>query len=119
LRREAARRPREDWPVLASGHLSRAVAGGGAALDACDLAQVRPLLRSRALLAGDLAAVGVTDPTRVIGRHLTPELVEILTVGYGGRVRPVRPEEAFCWPITPDEALDIAAGNALADERLT
>lgn len=114
LRREAARRSREDWPSLASEHLSRAVSGD--ALDACDLAQVRPLLRTRVLLEDDLVAAG--DPTRVIGRHLSADLVEVLTVGYGGRVRPVRPEEALCWPITPGQALDIAVANALADERL-
>lgn len=117
LRREAGRRPREDWPTLASEHLSRAAAGD--ALDVCDLAQVRPLLRTRVLLEDDLPAAGIGDPTRVIGRHLTPELVEILTVGYGGKVRPVRPEEAFCWPIPPGQALDLAVANALADERLT
>jgi hypothetical protein len=118
LRREAARRPREDWPMLASEHLSRTVAGAAETFDVCDFAQARPLLRTRALLAGDLAAAGI-DPTRVIGRRLGDGLVEILTVGYGGRVRPVRPEEAYCWPIPPAQALDIAIRNALADERLT
>lgn len=119
LRREAARRPREDWPALASEHLSRTLTGVAEALDVCDFAQARPLLRTRVLLAADLAAAGITDPSRVVGRYLNDELVELLTVGYGARVRPVRPEEVFCWPVTPGEALDIAVGNALADERLT
>nr|PZN39917.1 MAG: hypothetical protein DIU60_19980 [Actinomycetota bacterium] len=119
LRREAARRPREDWPALASEHLVRTLAQAAEALDVCDFAQARPLLRPRVLLAADLAAAGIPDPSRMIGRRLDDELVEVLTVGYGTRVRPVRPEEAYCWPVTPGEALDIAAGNALADERLT
>lgn len=118
LRREAGRRSREDWPKLAAAHLRHAVADAGRGLDVCDLAQARPLLRTRVYLEDDLPAAGITDPTRVIGRHLTAELVELLTVGYGGSVRPVRPEEAFCWPIPPGQALDVAAANVLADERL-
>src|SRR5690606_5143633 len=50
--------------------------------------------------------------SRIIGRHLSADLIEVLTIG----ARPVRPEEAFCWPISPAEALDVAVGNALADE---
>jgi hypothetical protein len=119
LRREAGRRPREDWPALVSEHLAHSVAAAADPLDVCDLAQVRPLLRTRAYLEDDLEAAGIPDPTRVIGRHLTAELVEILTVGYGGSVRAVRPEEAFCWPIPPGQALDLAVGNALTDERLS
>ncbi|GII87518.1 hypothetical protein Ssi03_55080 [Sphaerisporangium siamense] len=111
LRREVARRPREDWPTLAAGHLTRAVERGDHLPDVCDLARVRPLLRTRLVRADDLRE----DPSRLIGRHLGSDLVEILTV-YG---RPVRPEEAFCWPVTPAEALDLAAANVLADERLT
>lgn len=118
LRREVGRRCREDWPKLAAAHLGHAVADAGRGLDVCDLAQVRPLLRTRVYLEDDLPAAGVPDLTRVIGRHLTAELVELLTVGYGGAVRPVRPEEAFCWPIPPGQALEVAAANALADERL-
>ncbi|WP_181871287.1 hypothetical protein [Sphaerisporangium album] len=111
LRREAARRPREDWPTLVAGHLSRTVARADDMPDVCDLARVRPLLRTRVVLADDLE----DDPSRLIGRHIGSDLVEVLTV-YG---RPVRPEEAFCWPVTPAEALDLAAANVLADERLT
>ncbi|WP_279786177.1 hypothetical protein [Sphaerisporangium sp. TRM90804] len=111
LRREAARRSREDWPVLVSEHLARAVARSDDLPDVCDLAQVRSLLRTRVVLADSLG----DDPARVIGRHVGSDLVEILTVSG----RPVRPEEAFCWPITPAEALDLATGNVLADERLT
>lgn len=118
LRREAGRRSREDWPKLAAAHLRHAVEDAGRGLDVCDLAQARPLLRTRVYLEDDLPAAGITDPTRVIGRHLTADLVELLTVGYGGSVRPVRPEEAFCWPIPPGQALDVAAANVLADERL-
>ncbi|HEY9523150.1 MAG TPA: hypothetical protein VIR33_07910 [Thermopolyspora sp.] len=119
LRREAGRRPREDWPRLVSEHLTHSVATAADPLDACDYTQVRPLLRTRAYLEDDLTGAGIPDPTRVIGRHLTPDLVEILTVGYGGQVRPVRPEEAFCWPVTPGQALELAVSNALADERLS
>jgi hypothetical protein len=119
LRREAARRPRDDWPSLVSEHVSHSVTTAADPLDVCDLTQVRPLLRTRAYLEDDLGDAGIADPTRVIGRHLTPDLVEILTVGYGGSVRPVRPEEAFYWPVTPGQALDLATANALADERLS
>lgn len=107
LRREAARRPREDWPVLVSEHLARAMSDEP--FDACDLASVRPLLRTRVHPADDPA---LPDPSRIIGRHLSADLIEVLTIG----ARPVRPEEGFCWPISPAEALDVAIGNALADE---
>ncbi|WP_245655799.1 hypothetical protein [Microtetraspora fusca] len=108
LRREAARRSREDWPMLVSEHLAHAVSGEP--FDACNLAPIRPLLRTRVRAADDPA---IPDPSRIIGRHLSADLIEVLTVG----ARPVRPEEAFCWPIPPAEALDVAVANALADER--
>ncbi|GAA3824034.1 hypothetical protein GCM10022226_50780 [Sphaerisporangium flaviroseum] len=111
LRREAGRRSREDWPVLVSDHLARAVARADDLPDVCDLAEIRPLLRTRVVLADSLDE----DPSRLIGRHVGSDLVEILTVSG----RPVRPEEAFCWPISPAEALDLAAGNVLADEKLS
>ncbi|WP_308249884.1 hypothetical protein [Sphaerisporangium fuscum] len=111
LRREAVRRPREDWPVLVSGHLTRAVSRADGLPDVCDLPQVRPLLRTRVVRAEDLG----DDPSRLIGRHIGSDLVEILTVS--GRA--VRPEEAFCWPLPPGEALDVAVGNVLADEKLS
>ncbi|MFC7385674.1 hypothetical protein [Sphaerisporangium rhizosphaerae] len=110
LRREAARRSREDWPVLVSEHLARAVARPEDLPDVCDYAQVRPLLRTRVVLADGLE----DDPSRLIGRHLGSDLIEILTVSG----RPVRPEEAFCWPVPPAEALEAAGRNVLADERL-
>ncbi|MFC4590035.1 hypothetical protein [Sphaerisporangium corydalis] len=110
LRREAGRRSREDWPVLVSGHLSRALARAGDLPDVCDLTQIRPLLRTRLVLADT-----VEDASRLIGRHVGSDLIEILTVSG----RPVRPEEAFCWPIPPAQALDLAAENVLADERLS
>ncbi|GIH70063.1 hypothetical protein Mth01_23160 [Sphaerimonospora thailandensis] len=108
LRREAARRSREDWPMLVSEYLAHAVSGEP--FDACNLAPIKPLLRARVHAADDPA---IPDPSRIIGRHLSPDLIEVLTIG----TRPVRPEEAFCWPVPPAEALDIAIGNALADER--
>ncbi|MDF5753755.1 hypothetical protein [Spongiactinospora sp. TRM90649] len=116
LRREAARRTRDDWPMLVSEHLTHAVEVAGEPLDACDLAQVRPLLRTQVRLADDLEA------DRVVGRHLSADLIELLTVGYGGAVRPVRPvrpEEAGCWPIPAGQALDLALRNARDDERLS
>jgi hypothetical protein len=109
LRREAGRRSREDLLMLVSDHLSHAVSRADDLPDACDLAQIRPLLRTRVVLADSLE-----DPSRLIGRHVGSDLVEILTVSG----RPVRPEEAFCWPIPPAQALDLAAENVLADERL-
>ncbi|WP_239103909.1 hypothetical protein [Microbispora corallina] len=110
LRREAGRRSREDWPMLVSEHLSHAVSGEP--FDACNLTPIRPLLRTRLHAADDPA---IPDPSRIIGRHLSADLIEVLTIG----ARPVRPEEAFCWPIPPARALDVAVGNALADERPT
>jgi hypothetical protein len=110
LRREAARRSREDWPMLVSEHLSRAISGEP--FDACNLPRIKPLLRTRVHAADDPS---IPDPSRIIGRHLSADLIEVLTIGG----RPVRPEEAFCWPIPPAEALDVALDNALADERLT
>nr|WP_184988110.1 hypothetical protein [Sphaerisporangium rubeum] len=109
LRREAARRPREDWPVLVAEHLAAAGRDPGLP-DVCDLAAVRPLLRTRVVRADTL-----DDASRVVGRHIAADLVEILTVS--GRA--VRPAEAFCWPVTPGEALDLAARNVLDDEKLT
>ncbi|MEZ0071147.1 hypothetical protein [Planotetraspora sp. GP83] len=108
LRREAGRRSREDWPMLVSEHLAHAVSGEP--FDACNLTPIRPLLRTRIHTADDPA---IPDPSRIIGRHLSADLIEVLTIG----TRPVRPEEAFCWPIPPGEALDVAVDNALADER--
>ncbi|MEV7967993.1 hypothetical protein AB0O34_18690 [Sphaerisporangium sp. NPDC088356] len=111
LRREARRRSREDWPTLVSDHLARTIARGDDLPDVCDLAQIRPLLRTRVVLADSLE----DDPSRLIGRHVGSDLVEVLTVSG----RPVRPEEAFCWPVTPAEALDLGAENVLADEKLS
>ncbi|MGC5012125.1 hypothetical protein ACLQ2R_15285 [Streptosporangium sp. DT93] len=119
LRAEALRRSREDWPVLVSGHLAHALATADEPFDACDLDQVRPMLRTRIQLDDDL------DPAHVVGRHLTADLVEVLTVGpastgSGGLTgRPVRPEEVGCWPITAGQALDLALENARRDERLS
>ncbi|MEW9531135.1 hypothetical protein [Microbispora sp. NPDC049125] len=107
LRREAARRSREDWPMLVSEHLAHAVSGEP--FDACNLTPIRALLRTRVHAADDPE---IPDPSRIIGRHLSADLIEVLTVG----ARPVRPEEAFCWPIPPAQALDVAVENALADE---
>ncbi|MFC4062063.1 hypothetical protein ACFOWE_27490 [Planomonospora corallina] len=112
LRAEAARHSREDWPTLVSEHLAHTLATLDEPLDACDLAQIRPLLRTRLQADDDLG------PARLVGRHLAADLVEVLTVGYGQAGRPVRPEEVGCWPITPAQALDLAAANIRADERL-
>ncbi|MER7502545.1 hypothetical protein [Nonomuraea pusilla] len=109
LRREAGRRAREDWPVLVSEHLAHAVAGAGRTPDVCDLRQARPLLRTRVESVDDVA-----DLSRVVGRHLNADLVELLTVGS----RAVRPEEAGCWPLPSARALDLAASNVRRDERL-
>jgi len=111
LRAEALRRSREDWPVIVSEYLSHTLATMDEPFDACDLEQVRPLLRTRVQLDDDL------DPARVVGRHLTADLVEVLTVGDAGR--PVRPEEVGCWPITAAQALDLALDNARGDQRLS
>ncbi|GGS56664.1 hypothetical protein GCM10010156_14070 [Planobispora rosea] len=113
LRAEAGRRSREDWPMLVSEHLAHTLATLDEPLDACDLSQVRPLLRTRIQPDDDLASA------RVVGRHLTADLVEVLTVGYGTGGRPVRPEEVRCWPVTAAQALDLALDNARQDERLT
>ncbi|MFI6503470.1 hypothetical protein [Nonomuraea typhae] len=108
LRREAGRRAREDWPTLVSEHLANAVSGE--LIDFCDLEQVRPLLRTRVE-----AVDAIADLTRVVGRHLNGDLVELLTVG----ARLIRPEEAGCWPLPSGKALELATGNVRADERLT
>ena len=108
LRREAGRRAREDWPTLVSEHLAHAVAGGP--LDYGDLEQVRPLLTTRVEPADEVA-----DPTRIVGRHLNGDLLEVLTVGD----RPVRPEEAGCWPVPPARALVLAGSNVRLGARLT
>ncbi|MEU4831805.1 hypothetical protein [Streptosporangium sp. NPDC023615] len=116
LRAEALRRSREDWPVLVSGHLAHALACADEPFDACDLEQARPRLRTRIQLDDDL------DPAHVVGRHLTADLVEVLTIGpasTGSGGRPVRPEEVGCWPITAGQALDLALENARRDERLS
>ncbi|MEV8638363.1 hypothetical protein AB0395_42595 [Streptosporangium sp. NPDC051023] len=113
LRAEARRRSREDWPMLVSEHLSHVLATADEPFDACDLSQVRPLLRTRLQLDDDLGAAGV------VGRHLTADLVEVLTVGHGADARPVRPEEVGCWPVTAAQALEEAVGNAGDDERLS
>ncbi|GAA4085418.1 hypothetical protein [Nonomuraea soli] len=107
LRREAGRRPREDWPMLVSEHLKRALADASLP-DPCDLDQVRPLLRTRVE-----AVEEVPDLTRVVGRHLGPDLVELLTV----HDRPVRPEEAGCWPIPSAQALEVALANVRQADR--
>ncbi|MBF8187900.1 hypothetical protein ITP53_19595 [Nonomuraea sp. K274] len=109
LRREAGRRPREDWPMLVSEHLAHAVATAGEWLDVCDLEQAAPLLRTRVESVDE-----VPDLTRVVGRHLNADLVELLTVGS----RTVRPEEAGCWPVPSAQALDRAVANVRRDERL-
>ncbi|MDA0632884.1 hypothetical protein OUY22_05595 [Nonomuraea sp. MCN248] len=108
LRREAGRRAREDWPTLVSEHLAHAVAGGP--LDYCDLEQVRPLLATRVEAADEVA-----DPTRMVGRHLNGDLLELLTVGD----RPVRPEESGCWPVPAARALELAVSNVRRGQRLT
>ncbi|GII93823.1 hypothetical protein [Sinosporangium siamense] len=113
LRREAGRRAREDWPTLVSTHLRHVIETAGEPLDATDLEQVRPMLRTSVQLADD-----IPDLTQVVGRHLTSDLVELLTVGYGGASRPLRPEEAGCWPVPSGEALDLAVSNVRDDERL-
>ncbi|MFI6603022.1 hypothetical protein ACIBHX_42850 [Nonomuraea sp. NPDC050536] len=110
LRREAGRRAREDWPMLVSEHVSHAVAAAGEHVDVCDLDQVRPLLRTRIDQVDEIA-----DLTRVVGRHLNADLVELLTVG----TRPVRPEQAGCWPVPSGQALELAVSNVHADEKLT
>ncbi|MGV9776041.1 hypothetical protein [Streptosporangium sp. NPDC003464] len=113
LHAEARRRSREDWPMLVSEHLSHALATVDEPFDACDLAQVRPLLRTRVRLDDDLGAA------RVVGRHISTDLVEVLTVGHGAAGRPLRPEEVGCWPITAAQALDLAADNVYGDEPLS
>ncbi|NUW41686.1 hypothetical protein [Nonomuraea rhodomycinica] len=114
LRREAGRRPREDWPTLVSQHLARVVGAAGgvvdAPLDACDYDRAGPLLGTRVEAVDE-----VPDLTRVVGRHLNGDLVELLTVG----ARPVLPEEAGCWPVPPGEALERAVGNVRRGERLS
>ncbi|MEV0147504.1 MULTISPECIES: hypothetical protein [unclassified Nonomuraea] len=110
LRREAGRRPREDWPTLVSEHLARAVAAAGDRVDVCDFEQAAPLLRTRVEAVDE-----VPDPARVVGRHLNGDLVELLTVGG----RPVLPEEAGCWPLPAAEALELAVANVRRVERLT
>ncbi|GAA0919890.1 hypothetical protein [Nonomuraea longicatena] len=109
LRREAGRRAREDWPMLVSEHLANAVAAAGDRLDVCDLDQVGGLLRTRVEAVDD-----VPDLTRVVGRHLNGDLVELLTVA----ARPVRPEEAGCWPLPSGQALERATRNVREHERL-
>lgn len=109
LRREVGRRPRDDWPMLVSEHLANAVAAADELLDVCDLDQVKPLLRTRVEAVDEVA-----DLTRVVGRHLNGDLVELLTVGS----RPVRPEEAGCWPVPSGRALELAISNVGQDERL-
>ncbi|TYB70319.1 hypothetical protein FXF51_04515 [Nonomuraea sp. PA05] len=109
LRREAGRRAREDWPMLVSEHLAHAVATAGDRLDVCDLKQVRSLLRTRVEAVDE-----IPDLTRVVGRHLNAELVELLTAGS----RLVRPEESGCWPVPTGQALDLAVANVRARERL-
>jgi hypothetical protein len=110
LRREAGRRAREDWPMLVSEHLANAVAAAGDRLDVCDLDQVGGLLRTRVEAVDD-----VPDLTRLVGRHLNGDLVELLTVSS----RPVRPEEAGCWPLPSGQALERATRNVREHERLS
>ncbi|NUR84034.1 MAG: hypothetical protein HOY71_08100, partial [Nonomuraea sp.] len=110
LRREAGRRAREDWPMLVSEHLGNAVAEADSLLDVCDLDSVRPLLRTRVDQVDE-----IDDLTRVVGHHLNADLVELLTVGS----RPVRPEQAGCWPVPTGQALELAVANVRQDEKLT
>ncbi|MEV0622147.1 hypothetical protein AB0I81_53135 [Nonomuraea sp. NPDC050404] len=109
LRREAGRRAREDWPMLVSEHLTHAVATAGDRVDVCELEQARPLMRTRVEAVDE-----VPDLTRVVGRHLNADLVELLTVG----ARPVRPEESGCWPVPTAQALDLAVANVRGQDRL-
>ncbi|MEQ4717205.1 hypothetical protein [Nonomuraea sp. B19D2] len=109
LRREAGRRAREDWPMLVSEHLSHAVATAGERLDVCDLEQAGPLIRTRVEAVDEVA-----DLTRVVGRHLSADLVELLFVGS----RAVRPEQAGCWPVPTARALELAVANVRREERL-
>ncbi|MFI7636320.1 hypothetical protein [Nonomuraea sp. NPDC049400] len=109
LRREAGRRAREDWPMLVSEHLSHAVATAGERLDVCDLEQAGPLIRTRVEAVDEVA-----DLTRVVGRHLSADLVELLFVGS----RAVRPEQAGCWPVPTAQALELAVANVRREERL-
>jgi hypothetical protein len=125
LRREAGRRSREDWPVLVSGHLTHVIATAGEPVDASDLAQAGPLLRVRLRPADDPAWDPAGDPAdgraghgRVVGRHLSADLVEVLTIGHAAGARAVRPEEAACWPVPSAQALDMAVRNSRRDERL-
>ncbi|GAA4220538.1 hypothetical protein FHR32_006561 [Streptosporangium album] len=113
LQAQARRRSREDWPILVSEHLAHALATVDEPFDACDLAQVRSLLRTRIQLDDEVGSA------RVVGRHLSTDLVEVLTVGDGPVGRPVRPEEVGCWPVTAAQALDLAADNACGDEPLS
>jgi hypothetical protein len=110
LRREVGRRPREDWPILVSEHLAHAVAAADDLLDVCDLEQVRALLSTRVEAVDEVA-----DLTRVVGRHLNGDLVELLCVGS----RPVRPEEAGCWPLPTAQALDLAVANVRRADKLS
>ncbi|MEV4799900.1 hypothetical protein AB0K18_07765 [Nonomuraea sp. NPDC049421] len=110
LRREAARRAREDWPVLVSEHLAHAVATADERVDVSDLEQAGPLLRIRVE-----SVDAVPDLTRVVGRHLNADLVELLTVG----ARLVRPEESGCWPVSGGQALDRAVANVRRHGSLT
>ncbi|MEV1170927.1 hypothetical protein [Nonomuraea sp. NPDC049784] len=109
LRREAGRRAREDWPMLVSEHLSHAVATAGERLDVCDLEQAGPLVRTRVEAVEEVA-----DLTRVVGRHLNADLVELLFVGS----RAVRPEQAGCWPVPTAQAIEMAVANVRREERL-
>ncbi|MFI7453356.1 hypothetical protein ACIBQX_38115 [Nonomuraea sp. NPDC049714] len=110
LRREVGRRPREDWPILVSEHLAHAVAAADELLDVCDLEQVRTLLSTRVEAVDEVA-----DLTRVVGRHLNGDLVELLSVGS----RPVRPEEAGCWPLPTAQAIDLAVANVRRADKLS
>ncbi|MEV0234983.1 hypothetical protein [Nonomuraea sp. NPDC050786] len=109
LRREAGRRAREDWPMLVSEHLAHAVATAGERLDVCDLEQAGSLVRTRVEAVDEVA-----DLTRVVGRHLNADLVELLFVGS----RAVRPEQAGCWPLPTAQALELAVANVRREERL-
>ncbi len=110
LRREVGRRPREDWPILVSEHLAHAVATAGELLDVCDLEQVAGLLSTRVEAVDEVA-----DLTRVVGRHLNGDLVELITVGS----RPVRPEEAGCWPLPTAQVIELAVANVRLQDRLS
>ncbi|RJL36069.1 hypothetical protein [Bailinhaonella thermotolerans] len=117
LRAQARRTDRGRWPALVSEHLAAALDRHDP-VDASDLSAVRHLLRVRVYADDDLGATGLA-PDRVVGRHLTPELVEVLVVQESGFVRAVRPEEARAWPLPAGHVLELARANAREQESLS